>query len=194
MGALVAKVETPWATARDHDAIILNMDRILRGAWIDAAHVRRRMIAHSIVASGWRQSCQNFNVWKVKRGGWGGDWYVSSTTEEIGGKVVVEHGTKWRSYASYADAINDYPIWHSSRYRRACDLLRDAGAADSDFWAELGKAGYYSDTHNMKPANFGSICARVRRTLAGETFTEASWGELFDLWLRATIARGVGAA
>lgn len=162
----VAAVKTPWAKAWDHHAICVNMDAILRAAGVAEEHVRRRMTAHAIVASGWRQACLNHNIWKVKLGGWKGDYFQSDTEEEVGGVLVPEIGTKWRSYTSWAQAFADYPVGTMSRYAKSHTVLHDQDALDSEFWAQLGRDGYYTDTQQMTPGKFASLCRRVKREVA----------------------------
>jgi len=157
----VAAIATPWAKAWDHAAVCVNMDRILEVEGIEEEHVRRRLTAHAIVASGWRQNVHAFNVWKVKLGKAAMDYYVGDTVEEKDGATYTEKGTKWRAYDSFGAALSDHPVFSMSRYAAAKVALLDAARPDGDYWKELGKAGYYTDTMNIHPPDFASICHRV---------------------------------
>jgi hypothetical protein len=166
MGSQVAAVATPWAKAYDHSAVCVNMDRILRALGVTQEHVRRRLTAHAIVASGWRQNVHAFNVWKVKIGGWSGDYYIGDTVEENkAGATYTEHGTKWRAYSSFDAALADHPVFTMKRYAAAEVALLDPSRPDADYWIELGKAGYYTDTHQIHGDDFASICRRVAHEL-----------------------------
>jgi flagellum-specific peptidoglycan hydrolase FlgJ len=171
----VPAVKTAWATAWDHHAIVVNFDGILRACAVFGDHVRRRLTAHAIVASGWRQAVWNHNPWGVKAGSsWAGDWYEMNTQEDDGtGQLYDVPNDAWRSFPNWAAAVRDQSARispSSSRYKLAHAALVDASRPDSDYWAELGRAGYYTDTTNMTPSKFGSLCSRVNLEL--ETATE----------------------
>lgn len=185
---------TPWAAPGDHHAIVVNMDRILRNAGVLEEHVRRRITAHAIVASGWRQAVWNHNVWGVKTGkSWTGDYYTMTTQEEIGGKMVTIPDDAWRSFPSFVAAIHDFQgriSASSGRYGQSHKALIDPARPDSDYWAELGKAHYYTDTQNMTPPKFQSLCNRVRRELgqAGSATTPVLVGVVGLLVLAVIVA------
>jgi hypothetical protein len=173
----LAPVLTRWATPWDHHGICVGMDGILRACGVDAEHVRRRMTAHAIVASGWRQAVWHHNAWGVKTGkSWTGDWYAMTTQEDDGsGNLYTVPNDAWRAFPNWRGAVADYqrrisPT--SSRYAAAHAALVDPVAPDAAFWETLGAGGYYTDTQAMTPAKFASVCARVRNEVAAATPAE----------------------
>lgn len=171
MGVEVKRIATPWASPRDHVAIATRGDLLLRALGESRKHVRDRALAHAIMASGWRQTQQNHNVWKVKRGSWPGDWYVQSTVEHVDGKLVPEVGTRWRSYDSWAQAWSDYPVVHADRYAAAREALFDPDPSATDrFQAALATAGYWTaDETMLPPGTLAGVVSAVRRFRAQAT-------------------------
>jgi flagellum-specific peptidoglycan hydrolase FlgJ len=172
------------------------MDSILVSCGILEPHVRRRMTAHAIVASGWRQNCWNHNAWGVKTGSsWAGDFYTMDTKEDDGtGHLYDVPNDAWRSFASWREAVADFLkriSASSKRYGAAAAALVDPARPDEDYWAELGRAGYYTDTTNMTAQKFGSLCDRVASEVAKkktEAPGESLIGPVFGL---VTLAAGL---
>lgn len=194
MGVRVPAVKTPWAPAWAHAEICVNMDRILRAAGVTSETVRRRMTAHAIVASGWRQAVWCYNAWGVKTGkSWAGDYYEMTTLEDDGtGSLYVVPNDAWRAFPSWDAAVRDYEKRinvNSSRYGEAARILPDPNVPDSEFWAALGRGGYYTDTQNMTPSKFGSLCARVSKELESAPFGET---DAIVAEAGAAVALGVG--
>ncbi len=168
MGQRVPIVLTPWAPPLDHAAIVVNLDAALRAEGVEELHVRRRLIAHAVIACGWKQGDTskgatggpyNWNLWKSKLGGSSGDYYVHNTEEEKDGETVKELGTKWRAYDSIGAALADYRVWHLSRYAKAKAALLDPETSDLEVGKELQAAGYWTATSGA--AAFAGVCSRV---------------------------------
>lgn len=173
----VTATPTPWGTPWDHHSICVNMDGILRSCGVTAAHVRRRMIAHAIVASGWRQNVWCYNAWGVKTGSsWAGAWYTMTTQEDDGtGTMYTVYDDKWRAFPGWKACVVDFQgriAAASSRYGASYAALIDEARLDSEYWRELGIAGYYTDTTNMHPDDFASVCQRVYSELVSATPAE----------------------
>lgn len=174
MGNRVNATPTPWAKAWDHGAISRNMYALLVRYGIESHDVRCRMVAHAIVASGWRQACWCYNAWGVRVGSWTGDYYQMNTQEDDGtGKLVDDKGAKWRAFKNWRQAIDDFRqriAISNPRYKAAALALEAPGStSDSNYWEALGQGGYYTDTVNMTPAKFANLCNRVRAELAKST-------------------------
>jgi len=171
MGIQVKAVHTPWADAQDHKAIIENMNAILIDAGVTIPGMRRKMIAHSIIACGWKQKCWNHNAWAVKTGKrWTREFYLMDTKEEINGELVDVPNDAWRSFDSWGEAITDYlgrigPDGPFESYREGGAILRDPLGDDKTFWTTIASK-YATDTKNFADGTgFASICARVGRTI-----------------------------
>lgn len=182
--AKVPATLTRWGTPQDHTAICRNMNAILASCGVASAVVRRRMTAHAIVASGWKQNCWCHNAWGVKTGkSWTGDWYTMTTYEDDGtGTLYVVPNDAWRAFATWAEAVADFQKRispSSSRYADAYAALVDESRSDSDYWAELGEAGYYTDTTSMTPGKFKKLCDRVASETAGQEVEDTSSSSSF---------------
>lgn len=181
MGDQVKAVATPWAEPWNHRAVCVNMDALLSELGVSESHVRRRLTAHAIVASGWRQAIWHFNAWGVKRASWSGPWYVMPTDEEIKGETVHFKGGKvaqWRAFSGWREAFDD-TIARLQRSPGRLQALYDASADDSDYWKASGAAKYYTDTRNMTPERFGKLCGRVRLEIESATPDEIAAAAAF---------------
>lgn len=173
----VEAVSTRWAEPWDHHLICVNFEAILRLCGVGSAVVRRRLTAHAIVASGWRQNVWCYNPWGVKTGAsWTGDWYEKNTQEDDGTGTLYEvPNAAWRAFPNWSAAVRDQlerisPA--SGRYAKAHAALISESRPDSDYWRELGIAGYYTDTTNMTPEKFASVCDRVEAEVSSATDAE----------------------
>jgi flagellum-specific peptidoglycan hydrolase FlgJ len=92
------------------------------------------------------------------------------TQEDDGsGSLYDVPAESWRAFYSWREAVSDFQeriAAGSGRYGRAHAALVDEDLPDSEYWAELGDAGYYTDTQNMTPGKFASLCRRVRSEVA----------------------------
>lgn len=164
----VAAKQTAWGTPWDRAELVRVMNDILIDEGIDSQEQRTRMIAHAIVASGWRQNVWNHNLWGVRQGSWDGKFFVMSTLEEdqVGRKHMVWNAA-WRSFDSWSEAINDFtsrinPQSSRPSYRKAYKNLVDPDRrADSRYWAALGEGNYYTATH-FSEKTFAMLCWSVR--------------------------------
>lgn len=164
----VAPVSTAWGTPWDREDLAITMDRILLENGVDNREQRVRMIAHAIVASGWRQNVWNHNVWGVRRGSWQGPYYVMSTVEEDdAGRTHTVWDAAWRSFGDWSEAVVDFASrinGDSSRpsYRKAYRNLVDPDRrADARYWNALGEGNYYTATH-FSEKTFARLCWAVR--------------------------------
>jgi hypothetical protein len=163
---------TNWGEPWNHRDICARMDAILFECGVESAQARVRMIAHAIVASGWRQNVWNFNAWGVQLGSWDGPWFIKSTYEvnEYGDFYTVWTAA-WRSFSSWQEAVEDYQRRISSgskrdSYRTAYAYLNDPDPwADISFWSALKEGRYYTD-HRFTGRKFAVLCKRVRQELS----------------------------
>ena len=166
--------KTPWGEAWNRAELTQNMNDVLLSFGIESEQARVRMIAHALVASGWRQNIWHFNAWGVQKGSWDGLWYEMPTveTDENGNPVYVPDAA-WRAFEGWSKAIEDYQDRigrHSTRpaYKRAARFLYEPGwRADYAFWEELGKGNYYTNK-SFTPKMFTMLCFTVRRLLSKE--------------------------
>jgi len=165
--------KTPWANAWDKSAVVGQMNTILLENGIGSQNVRVKMIAHAIVASGWKQHVWNYNAWGVKQGSWDKNFYMMPTQEldKQSNKVVTEDAT-WRSFDNWKEAILDFKnrIHAGSKrpsYRKAYAHLMDeqiSAKAAVDYWEALGKGNYYTAT-KFTGKKFARLCTTVRSYL-----------------------------
>ncbi len=166
----VKPVLTPWADAWNKKEIVKQMDAILRQNKIESVNMRVKMIAHAVVASGWKQNVWNYNAWGVKQGAWNGNWYVMPTVEEDdhGNKIEIEHET-WRSFNGWKEAIDDFKSRISSNserpsYRLAYKHLvsdKISVSVAKGYWEALGSGNYYT-ARKFTGLRFARLCYTVR--------------------------------
>ena len=169
----VKPFRTPWAPALERETIILKMNEILMSNGVESEHVRTRMIAHAIVASGWKQKVWNFNAWGVRQGSWEKDWYVMPTYEENEhGNLEYVADASWRAFTGWEEAIQDFqqrisPDSDRPSYREAYRhlvaetvSLRTARA----YWDALSDGNYYTATW-FTGEKFARLCGGVRSVL-----------------------------
>lgn len=167
MGERLPIVWTQWAKPYDRVAVCNNMDAILRSCGVADPWVRRRLIAHSVIACGWAQLCYHFNAWKTKLGGWTGDYYVHNTEEEDkAGNIYVEKGTKWRAFTGWQQAVDD-TLARAKRYPARWAALNDPNGDDGEYWRASKSAKYFTDTKNWPPEKFAALCRGVEKRLNG---------------------------
>jgi mannosyl-glycoprotein endo-beta-N-acetylglucosaminidase len=164
--------KTMWGTPWDHRELCRNMDAILRAQGIDSFDERARMVAHAVVASGWRQNVWNYNAWGVQLGSWSGPHFTMNTTEMTpDGEYVMVRDTPWRSFDSWKDAVDDYRSRITSKsnrvsYRKAHEHLVSASRkSDAAFWEALGEGNYYTAA-NFSKKKYAVLCRAVRRIIA----------------------------
>ena len=134
-----------------------------------------RMIAHSIVASGWRQNVWNYNAWGVQQGSWEGPFYTMNTveTDENGNDVPVEDA-RWRAFGGWDEAVADFrnrinPDSRRPSYRQAHNhLYSTKPGASAAYWAALGDGNYYTARH-FSDKKFGALCKAVLDILSTTT-------------------------
>lgn len=170
MGQRVPSVLTRWAEPWNHNQFCVRFDALLKALGVTSKARREKMIAHAVVATGWRQNVWCYNPWGVKANkSWAGDWYTKTTQEDDGtGNLYTIEDDAWRAFGNWAVALRDYEKRispNSERYGDAAFWLDKQGPiADKRFWLSLGKGGYYTDT--TKPESwFPSIVRRVRHEL-----------------------------
>jgi len=164
---------TPWAEPWNHHQICRRMNEILIENGVKSRQMRIRMIAHAIVASGWRQNVWNYNAWGVQQGSWDGPWYVRSTQEaDDDGNLYTVWDAAWRSFESWEESIADYlsrisPDSPREPYRQAYRYAVDPNnfRADRLFWESLREGRYYTAQH-FTTKRFAVLCSRVRQELA----------------------------
>jgi hypothetical protein len=185
MGTLIAAVKTPWGEANNHQELVLNMDALLKRYGIVNVDQRVRMIAHAIMASGWKQKIWHFNAWGVKKGSWKGDYYIMGTQEaDDAGDLYSVPKAEWRAFTSWAQAIDDFltrisPTSEREGYRQAsAHLVMEGPEHDGQYWDALGAGGYYTDK-KFKGEQFASIAKRVRTELAAATPEQVSSAHAF---------------
>jgi hypothetical protein len=169
----VESVLTPWAEPWNHGQICRRMNEILIENGVESRQMRIRMIAHAIVASGWRQNVWNYNAWGVQQGSWTGPWYVRSTQEaDDDGNLYTVWDAAWRSFESWEESIGDYlsrisPDSPREPYRQAYRYAVDPNnfRADKLFWDSLREGRYYTAQH-FTTIIFATLCGRVRQELA----------------------------
>ncbi|MBN2530145.1 MAG: hypothetical protein JXR76_27385 [Deltaproteobacteria bacterium] len=170
---------TPWAAAWDRESVVLKMNDILSSHGIASESVRVRMIAHAIVASGWKQNVWNFNAWGVRQGSWDKKWYEMPTFEEDdSGKMVFVEDASWRAFSNWEEAIRDYQQRISAdserpSYREAHRYLVSNAVSFRHaklFWESLGDGNYYTAS-NFTGAKFARLCGGVRAVLRSHQST-----------------------
>ncbi|MBN2342754.1 MAG: hypothetical protein JXX29_24045 [Deltaproteobacteria bacterium] len=169
----VKPTKTPWAPAWDHVSVVKEMNRILLQHGVHSKTVRVRMIAHAIVASGWKQNIWNYNAWGVKQGSWEREWYVMPTYEEDdeGNEVWVEDAA-WRAFSSWEEAIQDFqerisPDSERPSYRDAYTYLtseRQYFKNSKAYWEALGAGNYYTAS-KFTGEKFARLCGGVNAIL-----------------------------
>ena len=167
----VRPLKTNWATPGNHKEICSNMNAILLENGVESPRVRERMIAHAIVASGWRQSVWNYNAWGVQAGSWGGLWFTMNTIEEdVDGDAYLVRDASWRAFTGWDAAVEDYfnrirPDSKRPSYRKAYKMLMSPDTKmDAEFWSALGEGNYYT-AQQFKGMKFAILCGLVRRLL-----------------------------
>lgn len=172
-GQKVKPTPTPWAPAWDRRSVVLKMNHILEENGIASEHIRVRMIAHAIVASGWKQNVWNFNAWGVKQGSWEKQWYVMATYEEdSNGNVVFVEDAMWRAFEGWSDAIRDFkgrisPDSQRPAYRKAHEHLMSEKVSfrsSKAYWEALGAGNYYTAS-KFTGEKFARLCGGVRAIL-----------------------------
>jgi len=164
--------KTRWGTPWNHEDLCRNMNAILAGAGVSSFAARVRMIAHAIVASGWRQNVWNYNAWGVQQGSWRGPYYEMYTEElDEDGNVHKVPDAAWRSFESWGQAVDDFharinPDSPRPSYRQAYrHLMNPSRKADSVYWSALGDGNYYTARHFDKK-KFAMLCRGVREILS----------------------------
>ena len=164
---------TPWAPALERETIILRMNDILTSNGVDSVHVRVRMIAHAIVASGWKQKVWNFNAWGVRQGSWEKEWYVMPTYEENDdGSMEYVADASWRAFSGWEEAILDFQERISAEserpsYREAYrHLVAETVSPRTSraYWEALSEGNYYTATW-FTGEKFARLCGGVRGVL-----------------------------
>ncbi len=163
---------TRWGTPWNHEELCRNMNAILVDAGVESGAARVRMIAHAIVASGWRQNVWNYNAWGVQRGSWYGPYYEMYTEEiDEDGNVHEVPDAAWRSFESWRQAVDDFyarinPDSPRPSYRQAYrHLMNPSRKADAVYWSALGDGNYYTAQHFDKK-KFAMLCWGVREILS----------------------------
>lgn len=169
----VKPTKTPWAAAWDRSSVVRRMDEILRDNGVVSETIRVHMIAHAIVASGWKQNVWNYNAWGVKQGSWEKSWYMMPTYEEDenGNDVFVEDAA-WRSFENWPEAIADFQSRISAdserpAYREAYAHLTEEKfrfKTAKAYWEALGKGNYYTAS-KFTGKKFARLCGGVRAIL-----------------------------
>ena len=169
----IRPLRTPWAPAWDREAVVLGMNRILLSHGVESENMRVRMIAHAVVASGWKQNVWNFNAWGVRQGSWEKNWYIMPTYEEDenGHSVFVADAT-WRAFNNWEEAIDDYMTRISAdserpSYREAYRHLKSdtiSFRTAKAFWHALGDGNYYTAS-DFTGEKFARLCGGVRSIL-----------------------------
>ena len=128
------------------------------------------LTAHSGLAVGFGRCLWNHNMGVIRATpGWiaaGKPWIIRSTIEAgVSGEHFVDAGAKWRVYDSLADSAADVLRLLStrSRYRTAWALLQ---AGDVNWFAELGRAGYYTEPVADHFPRYAAAYAETQRRLA----------------------------
>jgi hypothetical protein len=167
--------KTPWAEPWNRSQIVINMNRILKENGFDNKAMRVRMIAHAVVASGWRQNVWNYNVWGVRKGSFDGSWYEMPTYEaDENGEFYKVEDAEWRSFSSFSEAIVDFtdrinPSSQRPAYRKAYRALsnrRIHPKIDAEYWDNLKDGNYYTAVH-FSGKKFAMLCNTVRLLLKG---------------------------
>lgn len=163
----VAKVDTPWAQAQNHDQIVLNGYQIVFSAGITNPNQLVKVLVHMIWACGWRQACYNYNTHKIKIGSWwDGPFFTWGTIEEVDGVDVIKPNDTWRSYGSYSEGIHDYlRLLARPHMKRAQNLFYDDLSTLQEYGAALEKSGYWTSTKADEGEIFASMGRRVTSTL-----------------------------
>jgi len=164
----VRPIPTRWGDPWDRAALARRLNDILIGSGVVQRQQRVRMIAHAIVASGWRQNVWNHNLWGVRRGSWEGPYFVMSTMEEDDeGNQHLVYEAEWRSFPSWEEAVADFngriaPDSKRPSYRQAYHHLVDPSwRADARYWEALGDGNYYTATHFSRKS-FAMLCWAIR--------------------------------
>lgn len=164
---------TPWAPAWDRESVVLVMNDILAKHNVSSLNTRVRMIAHAIVASGWKQNVWNFNAWGVRQGSWEKSWYEMPTYEEDeSGHYVFVDDASWRAFSSWDEAIDDFQQRISAdserpSYREAHRHLVTESVSfrvAKAYWEALGDGNYYTAS-NFTGEKFARLCGGVRSIL-----------------------------
>lgn len=146
--------------------------------WPDAVDASRAtgipatfLVAHAALETGWGKSeprgadgRRSFNLFGIKAGkGWTGTVVDSTTTEYVDG-VPQKQVERFRAYASYGEAFQDYSRMLAANPRYAGVL----GSRDGESFARgLQQAGYATD-----PA----YADKLKRILSGTTLRQALTG------------------
>ncbi|MBN2714875.1 MAG: hypothetical protein JXX14_03405 [Deltaproteobacteria bacterium] len=172
----VKPFRTPWAPAYDREQVILTMNRILIENGIESESMRVRMIAHAIVASGWKQKVWNFNAWGVRQGSWDKSWYVMPTYEEDDdGDMIYVSDASWRAFSGWDEAIRDFqqrisPDSERPSYREAYKYLSSTLVSfrvARAYWEALSDGNYYTATW-FTGEKFARLCGGVREVLKSQ--------------------------
>lgn len=164
--------KTQWGTPWNHEELCRNMNSILVDAGVESGEARVRMIAHAIVASGWRQNVWNYNAWGVQQGSWRGPYYEMPTVEiDENGNIHEVPNAAWRSFESWQQAVDDFharisPDSQRPSYRQAYrHLMNPSRKADAVYWSALGDGNYYTAQHFDKK-KFAMLCWGIREILS----------------------------
>ena len=105
--------------------------------------------AHSSLSTGWGKSVFNWNLAGMKL--CSGcedryDWHYALGAEEKDGVLQPKTQMKWRSFTSIDDGVR--ALWGNLQAARYASALAMILAGDTEYFAEVGRNGWYS----AKPA------------------------------------------
>jgi hypothetical protein len=183
-------MSTPIGEAWNYRQLATRYDALLRRLGVDPPNLVNILIAHSIVAVGWRQNIWWYNAWGAQVGKWSGDWYTKRTKEEADGVEYEVPNQRWRAFHSWREAMTDTlgrigPNSWNGAYTAAWRIAYDGGSA-ADYWEQLGVGGYYTSTQ-FTPAKFQSVHDRVVSELAAATPDEKAAAES---WVDSEVDAG----
>ena len=181
---------TPIGEAWNHRQLVTRYDALLRRLSVGPPNFVNILIAHSLVAVGWRQNIWWYNAWGAQVGKWTGNWYTKRTKEEADGVEYEVPNQRWRAFKDWRQATQDTlerigPTSWNAAYTAAWRIAFDGGSA-ADYWEQLGVGGYYTSTA-FTPAKFQSLHDRVVSELAAATPEEKAAAES---WVDAEVDAG----
>jgi hypothetical protein len=176
---------------RNHRQLVTRYDALLRRLNVEPPTYRHLLIAHSLVAAGWKQNLAWYNAWGVKRGTWKGDYYTWSTKEEKDGELYDVPGAEWRAFHSWREAVDDTkarigPDSWSGSYVAAYRVAMGTGNP-RDYWDALGSGGYFTAKRSFTTDMFVGVHERVLAELAAATPDEKAAAES---WVDSEVDAG----
>lgn len=126
------------------------------------------LTAHVALSTGWGKSADNYRMAGIKATSEDQDYTVVSGFEMVNGQRV-DSMMKWRSYNTLLDGLQAVVgLLKAPRYTEALRLLL---AGDEGYFAEVGRAGWYTADPEGTAAEMKSRLKEIRRIMGLPTQT-----------------------